>query len=68
MAVRIKTLNLVYIALFAVLIAICSWLAIPTIVPITLQTLAVYLTAVSYTHLDVYKRQPWSRGSSQIIP
>ena len=44
MAVRIKTLNLVYIALFAVLIAICSWLAIPTIVPITLQTLAVYLT------------------------
>ena len=31
-------------ALFAVLIAICSWIAIPTVVPFTLQTFAVYLT------------------------
>ena len=23
-----------------------------------------HVAAVSYTHLDVYKRQPWSRGAS----
>lgn len=39
-----KILNMVYIALFAVLIAICSWISIPSIVPFTLQTFAVFCT------------------------
>lgn len=38
-----KTYDLVYIALFAVLMAICSWISIPTVVPFTLQTFAVFL-------------------------
>ena len=37
-----KTLDLVYIALGAVLIAICSWIYIPTVVPFTMQTFAVF--------------------------
>ena len=36
---NIKTMNIVYIGIFAAIIAVCSWLP------------------VSYTHLDVYKRQ-----------
>lgn len=40
---RIKTADMVYIALFAVLIVICSWISIPTMVPFTLQTLGVFL-------------------------
>ena len=39
---NIKTLDLVYIALGAALIAICSWISIPTAVPFTLQTFAVF--------------------------
>lgn len=42
----IKTLNMVYIALFAVLIAICSWISIPAAVPFTLQTFAVFISVV----------------------
>lgn len=39
---RWKTLDLVYIALFAVLITVCSWIAVPTSVPFTMQTFAVF--------------------------
>lgn len=38
-----KALTLTYIALSAALIAVCSWISIPTIVPFTLQTFAVCL-------------------------
>ncbi|MEG0961705.1 MAG: biotin transporter BioY [Lachnospiraceae bacterium] len=37
-----KTLDMVYIAIGAVLIAICSWISIPTVVPFTLQTFGVF--------------------------
>ena len=37
-----RTLSLVYIALGAVLIAVCSWISIPTTVPFTMQTFAVF--------------------------
>ncbi len=39
---NIKVLDLVYIAIGAALIAICSWISIPTAVPFTLQTFAVF--------------------------
>lgn len=41
---NVKTLNIVYIALFTALLAICSWMTIPFTVPITLQTFAVLTT------------------------
>lgn len=34
---------MVYIALFAVLIAICAWISIPTTVPFTLQLFGIYM-------------------------
>ena len=37
------TLDLVYIAAGAALIAACSWISIPTTVPFTMQTFAVFL-------------------------
>ena len=41
---KIKTTDIVFISLFAVLIALCSWISIPTAIPITMQTFAVFLT------------------------
>lgn len=41
---RQRTTELVFIAIFAVLIAACSWISIPTTVPFTMQTFAVFLT------------------------
>lgn len=39
---KFKTIDLVYIAMGAVLITVCSWISIPTLVPFTLQTFAVF--------------------------
>ena len=38
----VKTVDLVYTALSAVLISVCSWISIPTVVPFTMQTFAVF--------------------------
>lgn len=40
---KFKPLELAYIGIFAALIAVCSWISIPTTVPFTLQTFAVFL-------------------------
>ncbi len=37
-----KTIDLAYMALGAVMISICSWISIPTIIPFTMQTFAVF--------------------------
>ena len=39
---NLKVLDLVYVSIGAALIAICSWISIPTAVPFTLQTFAVF--------------------------
>ena len=36
--------DLAYIAVFAALLAICSWISIPTTIPFTMQTFGVFLT------------------------
>lgn len=41
---RNKTRDLVYVAVFAALMAICSWISIPTDPPFTLQTMGVFLS------------------------
>ena len=43
-AERGKTYDMAYIGIFAVVIAICSWISIPAVVPFTLQTFAVFLS------------------------
>ena len=42
-SVKLKTVDMAYIALFAVLITICSWISIPAAVPLTFQTFGVFL-------------------------
>ena len=39
-----KTLDLTLTALFSVIICVCSWISIPSAIPFTLQTFAVFLT------------------------
>ena len=39
---HLKALDLAYISIGAALIAVCSWISIPTAVPFTLQTFAVF--------------------------
>lgn len=41
---RTTTKDMVYISVFTVLIAVCSWISIPAAVPFTLQTLGVFAT------------------------
>jgi len=40
---KFRTVDIVYIAIFAALIAVCSWISFPTVVPFTLQTFGVFL-------------------------
>ncbi len=40
---KIRTVDMVYIALFAVLIAVCSWITIPMAVPFTMQTFGMFM-------------------------
>lgn len=39
---RLRTLDMTYIALFAVLMAVCAWVTVPMTVPFTMQTFAVF--------------------------
>ena len=41
---KMTTKDMARIALFAVVIAICSWLSIPATIPFTLQTFGIFLT------------------------
>ena len=38
----LRTIDLLYTAFFAVLMAVCSWISVPTVIPFTLQTFAVF--------------------------
>lgn len=40
---KLRTVDMAYIALFVVVMAICSWISIPATVPFTMQTFAVFL-------------------------
>ena len=40
---HMSTRDLVYVAVFTALMAICAWISIPTTVPFTLQTMGVFL-------------------------
>lgn len=42
-ATKSKTYDMAYIAIFAVLMAVCSWISIPTTVPFTLQTFGGFM-------------------------
>ena len=42
---KLKTVDIAYIGIFVALITVCSWISIPIAVPVTLQTMAVCITA-----------------------
>lgn len=39
-----KTYRIVYTGIFAVILMICSWISIPSVIPFTLQTFGIFLT------------------------
>lgn len=41
-AKNIKTLDMMHIALFVALISVCSWVSIPSTVPLTMQTFGIF--------------------------
>ncbi len=43
---KLKTIDIVHIALFVALMAICSWISIPATVPFTMQTFGVYMVVL----------------------
>lgn len=43
MSTHMRVLDMTYIAIFTVVMAICSWISIPTLVPFSLQTFGVFL-------------------------
>ena len=47
-----KTYDMAYIALFTVLIVICSWISIPTAVPFTMQTFGVFMAIAAIIWFD----------------
>lgn len=53
-----STLDMAYVALFAVLITLCAWISIPTIPPFTLQTLGIMLAA---------SLLGWKRGTAAVL-
>ena len=40
---KMRTVDMAYIAMFAVVMTVCAWISIPAAVPFTLQTLGVFL-------------------------
>ena len=44
---KLSVRDMAYIAMFAVIMAVCSWISVPYVVPFTLQTFAVFF-AVFY--------------------
>ncbi len=55
---KFKTIDIVYVGLFAALIAVCAWISIPMTVSFTLQTCAICLTAGLLG---------WKRGTLTVI-
>ena len=53
-ASALRTTDIAYIGLFVAAMAICSWISIPLVVPVTLQTFAVFLAvgALAATDFD----------------
>lgn len=43
----LRTVDIVYIGIFAALIAVCSWISIPAAVPFTLQTFGVFMAVLT---------------------
>lgn len=43
---KFSTRDMAYCAIFAVVMAICSWISIPASVPFTLQTMGVFLSCI----------------------
>lgn len=39
---NLKTINMLYAALFAVIITVCTWISIPASIPFTMQTFAIF--------------------------